>query len=60
MAIFEEAMNEVALGDEQASFEWEAVFGPGGGGAVATTLFPPDGPTCFPAIDRAFWLRAGD
>lgn len=31
MAIFEEAMNEVALGDEQASFEWEAVFGPGGG-----------------------------
>lgn len=51
MAIFEEAMNEVALGDEQASFEWEAVFGPGGG-AVATTLFPPDGPTCFPAIDE--------
>lgn len=49
MAIFEEAMNEVALGDEQASFEWEAVFGPGAGGA--TTLFPPDRPTCFPAID---------
>lgn len=34
MAIFEEAMNEVALGDEQASFEWEAVFGPGGGGRL--------------------------
>lgn len=34
MAIFEEAMSEVALGDEQASFEWEAVFGPGGGGRL--------------------------
>lgn len=48
MDVFEEVINEVALGDEQVRFEWEAVFGPWGS---ATTFFPPKGPTCFPPMD---------
>lgn len=46
MDIFEEVMNEVALGNEQVGFEWEAGFGPRG-----CAFFPPNGPTCFPPID---------